>query len=207
MTVTKFKTTKDWPFVIEFERSNEATGRTECLTLRTGNQPRSALIANAHKCATLALKFSGLHAITQASEGALLARQSSKLTGEDVTPVELSIYADLRFAFSSITWSEGDEPGAKVEVIVQSNRQAKNSLTSATTKLLLEKIEDREEGEWIGEKPDRQWQPIPGSLKNAFNESVRLLRQQVEAFAEGEFEQGDLFGSRTETRQPEAVAQ
>lgn len=207
MTVSEFKTTKDWPYVIEFERTNEATCRTECLTLRTGNRPRAVLIANAHKVARLALQYVGMGIIPDASDRSVIAKDAEELTGVEQA-VMRKLYANVRFGMSAITWSDGgDEATAKVEVTVLSDRQAKNSLTQSTTKILLDKIDDREEGEWIGEKPDRQWQPVPGSLKNAFNEAAKLLRQQVEAFAEGEFEQGDLFGTKIDTRQPEAVAQ
>lgn len=181
-SISKFKMgTRDWPYVVEYSAMNDGTHNGELITHRTGNRPRPALIENAHRVATLALQLSGL--------GGLVASSASSQTGR------------IAFGLASVTWSEGDEPGTKVEIHLTGARPLHNQGVNTDMKLVLEKVNNTEE--WAeftlgGGLKERRPIPTADSVKNAYIEAVKLLQDQVKGFAEGETEQGELF---TETRE------
>jgi hypothetical protein len=172
-TIKKFKIgVKNYSYQVDFEQHDEKTLKGEYLTLRSNNSPRPALLSNAQRVVNLAIQYCGLQG--------LITEQNN-------------LSARVGIGLASITWSDGDEPGSRLEVYVTSIYKRKNSAESCESKITLPKINDREEMENIGKGEDRISQPVPGSLKNAYNEAVKLLIDQVKAFAEGEVEQGDLF--------------
>ena len=98
-----------------------------------------------------------------------------------------------------MVWADGDEPGAKVEIHVISRKASKDSVESLQTKLVLTKIDTREEWENVdlgGGMKERR--AVAGSVKNLFIEKVKLLKSQVSDFAQGETEQMDLFQGNPE---------
>ena len=170
--INKFKMgTRDWPYVVEFYRTNDQTQEGELLTLRTRNRPRPALIENAHQVAELALAFAGMSVILDAKEN-----------------------REVGFGLSTVTWSEGDSAGTKVEINLVGKRPIRDRSESSEMKLVLEKVDRREEFVDVdlgGGLKERR--PNPDSIKNAYLEKVKLLQEQVQGFVEGQVEQGELF--------------
>ena len=170
--INKFKMgTRDWPYVVEFYRTNDQTQEGELLTLRTRNRPRPALIENAHKVAELALAFAGMSVILDANQN-----------------------RELGFGLSTVTWSDGESAGTKVEINVIGKRPIRDRSESSEMKLVLEKVDRREEFVDVdigGGLKERR--PDTNSVKNAYLEKVKLLQEQVQGFVEGQVEQGELF--------------
>lgn len=182
-TVTKFKMqTRDWPYVVEFERENETTHKPELVTWRTGSQPKGSLIKAAKRVARLALEFHGLKVLSDA-EGSIHAQ----------TPVG--------FDLASVTWSEGDLPGSKVEVFLVAPLALQDSELIADLKLPLQKVDRFDETKTVGEGFLRTKVSVENSLKDEYNAAVRELRDLVKDFAMGASEQGELFA------EPQAAAQ
>jgi hypothetical protein len=178
--ISKFKVaTRDWPYVVEYSAMNDGTHNGELITHRTSNRPRPALIENAHRVASLALQLSGL--------GVLVVSSQSSIPGS------------VAFGLASVTWSDGDEPGTKVEIHLIGARPLHGTSANTDMKLILEKVNDREEYQDVelgGGLKERRPVSTSESVKNAYIEAVKLLQDQVKAFAEGETEQGELFTSR-----------
>lgn len=176
--VTKFKAHgKEWDYVVEFERANGESGDREGMTLKSNTTPKGTLTKKAGEVAKLALLFHGLGVIVEHTS-------------------ELSPHK-IGFAFSSISWTGGDEPGSRVEVILTSAKKLTDSTQTAQTKLMLSKVDVREEMAWVGTGKDKRLVHVEGSLKDAYNAAVKELRDLVKAYADGESAQGQLF-ERTE---------
>ena len=190
--ITKFKVaTRDWPYVVEFSNMNDGTHEGELITHRTNNRPRPALIETAHKVASLALRMSGMGLVVEATEKRKLLGKESVLFGYEVG-----------YGLASITWSEGDDPGTKVEIHLVGQRPLHKTSERTDMKLFLEKIDSREEYHDVdlgGGLKERRPVPTSESVKNAYIEAVKLPQDQVKAFAEGETEQGELFSKPRET--------
>lgn len=169
-TIVKFKMeTRDWPYVVEFNRSNDQTEKTECLTLRTGEIPKGSLIKAANRVARLALKYHGLEV----------------LSGESF---------DIGFSLASVTWSEGDLPGSKVEVFLTTPLQLDDEDEHpVVTKLPLTKVDRFDETKLVGEGFLKTKVHVENSVKDEYNAAVRELRDLVKDFAQGATEQGSLF--------------
>jgi len=178
-TVMKFKMeTRDWPYVVEFERHNEATNKPELLTWRTGSQPKGALLKAAKLVARLALEFHGLRVITDA-DGSIRAQ------------------APVSFDLASVTWSEGDVPGSKVEVFLVSPIALEDTEMVSDLKLPLQKVDRFDETRTVTEGGLRMVRSVENSVKDEYNAAVKQLRDLVKDFAQGGTEQGELF---TETQ-------
>jgi|GEM_PF-4582039 hypothetical protein len=173
--VSKFKVGgRDFPYIVEFERENPETHSREGLTLRTSVNPKRALILKAVQVARLSLELHGLRLITDQA-GSIMAPSK------------------IGYAFTAVTWTYGDNPGSRVEIALTSQIASKKTLSSAHTKLLLPKVDTSGENELRGTGSDKVSVPVDGSLKNEYNAAVAQLRMMVEAYAEGESEQGELF--------------
>jgi hypothetical protein len=194
--VTKFKAHgKEWDYIVDFERANGESGDREGMTLKSNTTPKGALTKKAGEVARLALLFHGLGLIVEHTDKTILNAQVSKLTGEKDIHAEL--FGQIGFAFSSISWTGGDEPGSRVEVILTSAKKLADSTQTAQTKLMLSKVDTRDEMALVGEGKDKRLVHVEGSLKDAYNAAVKELRDFVKAYADGESAQGQLF-ERTE---------
>lgn len=169
-TIVKFKMeTRDWPYVVEFNRNNDQTEKAECLTLRTGEAPKASLIKAASRVARLALKYHGLEV----------------LSGESF---------DVGVSLASVTWSEGDLPGSKVEVFLTTPLQLDDEDEHpVVTKLPLTKVDRFDETKLVGEGFLKTKVHVENSVKDEYNAAVRELRELVKDFAQGATEQGNLF--------------
>lgn len=193
-TIVKFRqNTRDWNYIVEFEQTNNETKKTELVTLRTNSHPVGELIRNAHKVAKLALEYSGLQTIIDAVSSRAVFKELKKLDAEvNVEHLE-RVFPTVRFTLSSITWATGDDPGTRIEVAIVSQINVKGKVLSAESKLILPKIDSREESEFTGTLTGKIWQPVPNSVKNEYLIAVNLLQDQVQSFVGGEVEQAELF--------------